>query len=267
MRSVRFLYEVLDPLFVLAIILLAIFPSCAPRRAEISLDTLAVDAERLIAMVREQANRVSTLQGRGTVTFETPAFGGSAAFELSLRKPDSLLVLFEGPFGIDVGTLFLSKERFLVYNSVQNLAITGVPYARTIRSVIPFDLTVEQILAAFSGAFQIPGDPALVRVYTVDDGRFFLSLTCGTRICNYWIDNRFLQVVRYEILDADGHLRMQATSSSFTEDGDASAPRHIVVLFPEDRRSVSVYYTSLTLNPSDPSFAYTLPEDVRTIIH
>src|SRR5262245_51090098 len=173
---------------------LILISSCASHRPEIALDTTTVDATRLLSLVRERANRLTTLEGSGTVTFDSPSFGGSAAFELSLRKPDSLLVLFEGPFGIDVGTLFLSRERYLVYNSLQNLVVTGVPRSNTLRTVIPFDLTVDQILNAFSGEFEIPEGPAHIKAYRISDDRFLISLDCGDRVCNYWIDNRYLQV-------------------------------------------------------------------------
>ena len=253
-------------LLVLGFPVLILISSCASRRSEIALDTTAVDAPRLISLVREHANRLTTLEGSGMVTFDSPSFGGSATFELSLRKPDSLLVLFEGPFGIDVGTLFLSRDKYLIYNSLQNLVVTGVPRSTTLRTVIPFDLTVDEILNAFSGEFEIPDGKAHIKAYRIADDRFLISLDCGDRICSYWIDNRYLQVVKYEVHDRDDELLMQATSSSFTEEGEVSAPRRIEVWFPQGNRQVSVFYSSITLNPPNPSFTYTLPGDARTIV-
>jgi len=243
-----------------------LLPSCAPRRAEIELDTAAVDAARLLSIVRERASLVNTLEGRGTLSFEGPEFGGTASFELSLRKPDSLLVIFEGPFGIDVGTLFLSRDKYVVYSSMENLVVTGVPRTRAIRTVIPFDLSVDQILNAFSGAAEIPDIVDAIHAYRIEGDRFLVSVRCGDRICSYWIDNTNLQVTKYEVREEDGGLVLQATSAAFTEEGEASAPRRIVVGFPQKERQVSVYYTSLTLNPPNPSFAYSLPADARTIV-
>ena len=104
-------------------VLLILISSCAPKRAEIALDTKAIGVPALIALVEAGENKVKSLEGSGTVSFESPEIAGSAAFELSLKKPDSLLVLFEGPFGIDIGTLFLSREKYVVYNSFENRVI------------------------------------------------------------------------------------------------------------------------------------------------
>jgi len=247
-------------------LVLVLFLSCAPRRAEIALDTAAVNAGELIRMVRESTAKVKSLEGKGTISFESPELGGSAAFELSLRKPDSLLVLFEGPFGIDMGTLFLSRERYVVYSSMENVVVTGVPRTSTIRSVIPFDLTYDQLLNAFSGAFELPEDATVVHSYGIQDDHFLISMTCGNKTCSYWIDHRFLQVTRFEVHDQSDQLLMQATTASFTEEHDANAPKRIAIWFPQEQRQVSVHYSTLTINPPNPSFAYSVPPDARTLI-
>jgi len=240
--------------------------SCAPKRAEVALDTKIIGAPALIALVEAGENKVKSLEGNGTISFESPEIAGSAAFDLSMKKPDSLLVLFEGPFGIDVGTLFLSREKYVVYSSFENRVTTGSPISNSIRSVIPFDLTYDQILNAFSGIFSIPRDRQALRAYTIDDHRFFLSFDCGTHICNYWIDNQYLLATRFEMLDEGNRVVMQAISSSLTEEDGVSAPRRIVVKFPQDSRQISIYYSSLVLNPAHPSFAYSIPATADTIV-
>jgi hypothetical protein len=239
--------------------------SCAPGRKEISLDPAAVDAANLARMVNEQSDLVRALVGFGTVTFESPEFGGTAAFELSLRKPDSLLVLLEGPFGIDLGTLFLSRERYLAYNSQENLVVTGVPHGSTIRTIIPFDLTFDEVVNAFSGTFEIRLQEQNVRTYTVDDGMFLLVVECGSHTCSYWIDNAFLQVSRYEVHDDGGAMILQASLSSFAEEGDACVPKRITLWFPGEDRQIAVQYSGLTINPGALSFAYTVPPDARVL--
>ena len=124
--------------------------SCTPRPPGLLLDTKAMDAGTLIMLVREHQDRLQSMAGYGTVTFESPEMAGTASFQLALRKPDSLLVTFEGPFGIDIGTLFVSAGKYLMYNSLENTVVTGVPSNAAIRSIIPFDLTLDQIIGAFS---------------------------------------------------------------------------------------------------------------------
>jgi len=241
------------------------FWSCATKRPEVLLDTKATDAHTLIRLVEEQQGGLQSVVGRGTVTFESPEVAGTAAFELSLKKPDSLLVTFEGPFGIDLGTFFISKDKYLMYNSMENKVVTGVPNIATVRSIIPFDLTLDQIVGAFSGSFPFPASHAL-EGYTIDDEMFLLTFSCAGNLCKYWIDGRYLHVKKYEMLNDQNALVMDAVSSSFAEEDGTVAPKRIRIRFPAQGRQLLVNYSSIRLNVPNPSFAYSIPSTARTIV-
>ena len=243
-----------------------IFSSCAPKRSEVALSTTATDVHRLIGLVQASEQKLRSLVGRGDLAFESPEATGSAFFELALKKPDSLLVKLEGPFGMDVGTLFMSRQQFVMYNSMDNEVTTGIPSSAALRSVIPFDITFDQLLNAFSGGFAIPGDSAALRQYTIADGLFFLSFACGENTCRYWIDPAYLLVTKYQMLDRENQLIMEATSSSLTEQDEVCAPRRITVSFPAGNRQISIAYSSLTLNAPHPSFAYAVPANAHRAV-
>ena len=236
--------------------------SCAPKRAEVPLDPSAVEITTLISMVQQRSMHVQSLTGYGVVTFEGKELGGTASFELSLRKPDSLLVLLEGPFGIDIGTLFLSSERYLAYNSQQNVVVTGNPEGETISSVIPFDLSFDEVLNAFAGTVEIPFRADEMKTYAVDEGMFFVVFSRDAKTFSFWIDHTIQQVARYEVHDRDGKLLLQSTMSSFSDDG---VPKRIVLWFPKGDRQIAVQYSALTVNPDELSFAYSVPDDARVV--
>lgn len=245
---------------------LLLLSSCSPKPSEILLDTKAIGANALIALVQQHQNKLQSVVGKGTVTFESPEIAGSAAFALALKRPDSLLVTFEGPFGIDLGTLFIGRDTYMLYNSMENRVITGATTSGALRSFIPFDLTVEQVIGAFSGSFPLPSDTQMIQTYSIQDEMFLLSFRCGTNLCRYWVDNRDVLVKKYEIRNDRNELVMEATVSSFSDDGVASAPRRIRVRFPAQDRQLSVSYSSMTLNDPNPSFAYTIPPNARTMV-
>lgn len=239
--------------------------SCAPKKHELLLDTNATEVRTLISFVEERQRKLHSVAGRGTVTFESPEMSGTAAFELALKKPDSLLVTFEGPFGINLGTLFIGSDKYLMYNSMENKVITGTPDAVAIRSLIPFDLTLEQVVGAFSGSFPFPSDPQTLYTYSIDDEMFLLAFRLGTNTCKYWVDNRYLLVKKYEVRDEHNVLVMDAVSSAFVEDGTACMPKRVRIRFPSQDKQVSVSYSSFRLNDPSPSFVYSIPSNARTI--
>src|SRR5512136_2125038 len=96
------------------LVLPLLFASCSSSRAPIALDTQKVGAAELLRLVQKNSDRLQSLTGKGNLSFEAPEMAGSAFFSLALKKPDSLLVKLQGPFGIDVGMVFLSRTRFVV---------------------------------------------------------------------------------------------------------------------------------------------------------
>lgn len=239
----------------------ALLSSCATQRPALEADTRAIKAEDLAARISARSSRIRKITGQGSVSFESRQLAGSAYFDLTLKKPDSLLISFEGPFGIGAGFFFLSAQNFVMYNSLENRVTTGAPSAKTIRSVIPFELSVEQIMDAFTGAFPLPeAGPAS---YTVDEGRFLLVYGVGDRTHSYWVDPGSLVVVRYEVRDGSGDLLLEANASRIVERDSLCAPARISVVFPEDGRQLSINYTSLDLNPPETSFVYAVPPNAR----
>jgi hypothetical protein len=198
-----------------------------------------------------------SIAGSGSVSFESPERAGSAYFDLSLKKPDSLLMTFEGPFGIGAGFLFLCRQKFVMYSGLDNRVTSGVPGPAAMRSVIPVDLTFDQIMDAFTGGFVLPDAPP-VR-YTVDDGKYLLVYQIDGRTHSFWIDPEYDLVVRYEVHAPRGDLLLEVESSQMVRREDLCVPRHVTVDFPVEGRRLSIHYTSLDLNAGDLSFAYTVP--------
>ncbi len=250
----------------LTLVLLLLFSSCSPRRSEIGLHPSKLPPSTLIGMVDDANAKLVTMTGRGTISFESPEQAGTASFDLSLRKPDSLLVALEGPFGIDVGTLFLSRQLFVMYNSMENHVTTGVPTARAIRSVVPFDLTYDQILDAFTGAFPIEEKGDTPISYTVDEDQLRLVYACGSDSCSYWIDPTDLLVRRYLRANRQGEVLMEATTSGTIEDAGARIPRRVVVTFPGEKRRVSIHFSKADLNTSSVSFDFTIPPNAHRTV-
>jgi hypothetical protein len=246
---------------VISVLLLgAVFAGCSPKAAELVLDTQQVPAATVVSRVTGNASRITALKGSGTVSFEGPGMGGSAFFTLTLKKPDSLLIRFEGPFGLDAGFLFLSRAQYVMFNRMENTVFMGDPSRGGIRWAIPFDLTVEQVLDAFTGAFHFPAGPVPSR-YTVDDERFLLSYTAESDTQAFWVDPATALVSRYS-RKGNGVSVWAETARSMEEDG-MRMPREIVLAFPSEGRQLSVYYNDLTLNPPELSFQYSIPRTAQ----
>ncbi len=241
----------------------AITLSCSPRRSDMSPLPRPLPPLLLLEEVAKRNMEVQTVTGRGNLTFDSPEIAGSAFFRSSLKRPDSLLVRLQGPFGLDVGTFFLSRTRYVVYNAIENVVQSGDPSSTSIRSIIPFDLTPEDLVSVFSGMFPLPRDTAGVRIAGVDGDVTRLTAGCGGGECEYWVDTDRLAVTRVRRKDAAGKTEVEMEATDFKEFDGFAIPRQIRLDFPGASRTVSVFYTTLAPNGEPPSFAFTVPPGAR----
>lgn len=245
------------------LLLVSLAFSCAPRRSEVGFLPRPLPPSLLLEEIARRNLEVRTLVGRGNLAFDSPEVAGSAFFHSSLKRPDSLLVRLQGPFGMDVGTLFLSRGRYVVYNAIENVVQSGDPSSASIRSVIPFDITAEDLVNVFGGMFPLPRDTAGVRTLEVDGDITHLAARCGAEECEYWVDTERLAVIRYLRKGAGGEVLVEMEARDFREFDGFFLPRQLRLEFPGSTRTVSVYYTALSPNGDPPSFAFTVPPGAR----
>jgi hypothetical protein len=250
---------------VFLLLVLALFMlSCAPRRSEIGLASHALSPGILLEDVARRNAAVRTIIGRGSISFDSPEAAGSAFFRSSLRRPDSLLVQVRGPFGMEVGTFFLCAGKYVLYNAVENVVRSGDPSSAAIRSLIPLDLSAEDLLNVFSGMFPLPQDTAGARIVDVEGDITHLALVCRSGQCEYWLDTDHLGVTRFRRLDRDGEVLVEMEAEDFKEFEGFALPRQIRLSFPVKTRALSISYTSISPNGDPPSFAFTVPPGART---
>jgi hypothetical protein len=248
----------------LPLVLVLSILSCAPRRSELGLASRPLTPGLLLEDIAKRNAAVRTLTGRGSLSFDSPEVAGSAFFRSSLKRPDSLLVQLRGPFGMEVGTFFLSARKFVLYNAMENVIRSGDPSSTTIRSFVPLDLSAEDLLNVFSGMFPLPQDTAGIRIVEVDGDITHLALACGSGQCEYWLDTDHLGVTRFRRLDRAGEVLVEMEAEDFKEYEGFALPRHVRLSFPATTRALSIYYTSISPNGDPPSFAFTVPSGVRT---
>jgi len=238
-----------------------VLAACAPTREAMLLDTQRVPADRLMATVKQAEPTINAFTGRGSLAFDAPEMSGSVFFSIAMRKSDSALVRFEGPFGMDVGFLFASRNRFVLYNAMENWYINESTGSAAIHSVLPFDLSFDQLIDAFTGTFRLPAGRQPAR-YVIDDDRFLLVFSHGSDSSSYWVDPALRAVTQYRIAHKDSTI-VEASTDRWTDDDGRAMPRHITLTFPHSSRSVSVFYSSVKLNPEEASFAYSVPPRAR----
>lgn len=237
--------------------------ACAPREAGVTLDTRAVTPERLSQLVADRSERLQTLTARGTLIMDAPEFSGSARFELALRRADSALIRVEGPFGLDLATVFVNRKGFVAYNSMNNTVTTGSTDGRGLEAVFPVAIPMSRLLEAFSGNITLPGGPP--SRYAIDDDRFLLSYRGPRYTESYRVDPGMLLVTGFILADSSGSTILEMRASRLVAYDGFSLPRRVDIQMPAKDSQIVISFSSQQPNDPTPSFAYTIPRNARRI--
>jgi outer membrane lipoprotein-sorting protein len=244
------------------LLLLAALAGCAPSVK--SIRDHPFPAGEVLRRVQERNEQVKTLKGNGTITVEAPEGSNSSYFDASLKKPDSLLVEFKGPFGIHVGTLLLCREQFIFLNRMENKAIIGKPDGRTLQSMFRLKMEFDEILNVFTGEFPPASAGDSLARFSVEDDRYVMRYAEGTGAKEYQIDGDDFVVTSYRVADSSGTPSVTATASRIDDSPPVAVPRLLRVIFPGEKRSITIAYSGVEVNkPVDCSL--TIPERTEII--
>jgi outer membrane lipoprotein-sorting protein len=225
----------------------------------------AVTPEMVQRIVKVNRERVQSLNGSGTITVESPELSQSGSFELMLHKPDSILVKIEGPFGIHVGSVLLTRTNFLFYNSLENQLITGSVSPANLNRIFRINLTFDEVLNLFTGGSFLAGDGNDPDSLVVEDNQFVLIYGHGAGKRRYWIDPGTLLISKVQHLDTKGKLVLEERFEKFRELDGASLPRHIRITQHQARRLVAVAFSSLAINTSGVPLVLDVPTNAERV--
>ncbi len=243
--------------------LLLLAESCATHKAIIGSRTISAD--QVHEVVRANQSRILTATGEGTISVETPAVAQSGSFRLTLKKPDSLLVNLQGPFGIKIGSALVTRTNFLFYSSLENRLYSGETTSRNLQRIMRVSIGFDDLINLFTGGVFFKDDTGAPDATGVEDDQFFLSYRNGPVIHKYFIDPQTLLITRTEALDGDGKLEFEQRFLNFQTVDSAVVPFNIRLIQPKERRMISVVYSELMLNAPDLSFQFSYPQNAKRV--
>lgn len=223
-----------------------------------------VTPQEIREVVERNHQNIRALLGNGRISVESPEIAQSGSFELALRKPDSVLVKLEGPFGLDIGSALVTREEFQFYNSFNNQLVTGPTNAQNLGRIFRLDLEFDDVLNLFTGGIFMPEDRLDPDDFAVEGEEFVMRYQRkgGSRV--YWVDPETMLIVRVQFVDGQGRLVLEQRFSKFTTIDGITVPQYVRVTMYRERRMVSIAYSDLALNvPFQLSFR--VPENASHI--
>ena len=225
---------------------------------------LTLTPEQVIAEVNVRARAITTIKGDGTITVESQEGSNSSSFDVFLKKPDSVRVEFHGPFGLQIGSLSLTKEKFVFYDRRENVAIVGTPNGRTLQSLFNLNMDYQEIVDVFTGDFFLKNQTDSMSKFSIQGNGYVIHYQRRDEGVEYEIDGTDFFVSGFRLLDSEGKSQLYAMAQRPIETNSFAMPSLLRVVFPEERRSVTIVYDNIELN-TPVRCSFTLPDNVQVI--
>lgn len=243
-------------------ILFASLAGCSASKNNLREHPLAPD--EIFTLVHQRNARIQTLQGDGLITVESPEGSGNGSFEVSLKKPDSLRLEFNGPFGVHVGTLLLSPRRFIYYNKINNTATIGTPDGTTLRSMFRLKMQFDDVVHAFTGEFPSARQGDSLLLSSSSENEYILHYHTPEGEKDYTVNGDAFIVTEYRLIDTGGNEILAAASSRIRVNDGVPVPRMVRVTFPQEKRSITIVYDDITLNQPT-ACSFNIPKQAEVI--
>ena len=226
------------------ILFLALFLS-ACTSPKLALDTEKVSFNELLDFIQTGEDGLKTLNASCRISVDSEEFSGNFFANVYYIKDDSLLLSVSGPFGIQAGSLFIGKERFIFFFLITNKFYNGSVKEFENKNLFQLPLKMRELINIFTAKENLPS--MKIEDYKIDNGLYLINATNRNDHYNIWVDNSTGRIVELT-LNRDNQIVLTREYGEFVTAGKSSFPRKIKMVRPLEKQAVSIYYTNLSIN-------------------
>jgi outer membrane lipoprotein-sorting protein len=243
-----------------------IISSCVPSQPTDEYELLP--SERLINKLEANRRKIKNFDGNGTITVNSKLFDNSATFRVVLEKPDSIYFTIMGPFGIELAQALVTKDNFIFYDDLKNIAYTGDVTSDALSSIFKINLSFDDLIDAFVGSVNLtqnlyrPPDK-----YIVDGDKYVLTYLDSARSNRtvYKVDIRQLGITDYQLYTMDGEEALEGKYSKFELLENVAVPYKVQIENKLDDQRIAIDYRKINVNKKDIHIDFKLPDDATII--
>ncbi len=219
--------------------------------------------------INQNSSLIETLEASGNISFDSPEQSGSGWFELRIRKPDTVFVKIEGPFGISIVNALIARDKFVYYNAQENKAITGPSTDINIGAILRIKITFDELINGFTGGFNLESSPDDSAGADSENQMYVIQSINEQGNQKFYVDPAVFTIQRYNFFDKNNSSVVEVYYSNYQEESAAGKivnfPATIKINNPSKKQSVYVDYVNKQINKKDLSFRMKIPGSAKII--
>ncbi|MEO6694713.1 MAG: DUF4292 domain-containing protein [Ignavibacteria bacterium] len=236
--------------------------SCTASETETTPD---ITFEELKTRVNKNSRELFSLDADGEISIDSPSMSNTGSITVSIIKPDSVFTKLEGPFGIDVADLLITRNNFIYYNAQENRVIRGPSTPKNLALIMRIKVSFDEIINAFSGKFSFDDEKYTEVNITTEEGKYVVVLNSESGKKRYWIDSRFYYVTKIGNYDEQDKAKFEILYSNFYEKDGIHFPKNISISRPKEKQNIWLNYYKEEFNNDKLNYRLKIPKSAKQI--
>lgn len=203
-------------------------------------------------------HRLRSLTSQSQISLETPNLAATITASFIFAAPDTLFLQVEGFLGMDLGKIFIGKDRFILYNQFNNQFIAGDIDDPHYNTFLETNLTLSQIKQAVIGFTALPENLVLV-----DEEQGLFSALENQQESRYKVNKRTGALEWIEIIN-DGQLELRQEFKNYTTMDGILFPRLVRIILPHRKEMVALFHKNIKINKAIDRKTYSIEIGPRT---
>ena len=222
--------------------------------------------EDIKARVNASSERLFSLDADGEISIDSPELSNTGSITVSINKPDSIYTKLEGPFGIDVADLLITRNDFIYYNVMDNKVIKGVSTPDNLRYIMKVKVSFDELINAFSGKYTFSEDNYEDAKVTSEGNNYIVTTKSGLESRKFWIDMKSYFVTKIGTYDEKGNIKIEIIYDNFYEKDGIYFPKNISISRPSEKQNIWLTYYNEEFNNNKLTYKLKIPKSAKTIL-
>ncbi len=241
--------------------------ACSGSGGNSSLDRIPI--KDIKQRINKNSSLIETMEASGNIAFDSPEQSGQGWIEVKIKKPDTVYVKIEGPFGISVANALITRYDFIYYNVQENKAILGPSTDINIGAILRIKVSFDELLNGFTGGFNFKDDSSDSTDAESENGLYTINSIKNPGSQKFYIDPSIFTVQKYNSLDENNKTVVEVNYSNYFEENASGKsvffPSNIKIKNPGSKQSVYVDYINKSFNKSDLTFNIKIPKSAKVL--
>ncbi len=249
----------------LILALTAVFSACTGSGSDGEVPS--IPAKEIKQKVNSNSELIESLEASGNISFDSPEQSGSGWLEVKIKKPDTILVKIEGPFGISIANALITRHDFIYYNAQENKAITGPSSDINIGAILRIKVSFDDLICGLTGGFKFEESAEDSSMAQSENNMYVINSGTTIGLRKFHIDPSSYTIIRYNSFDENNSSQVEVNYSNYLEESASGKrvnfPATIKIKNPEKKQSVYVDYVNREINKSGLTFKIKIPKSAK----